>query len=180
MEFDILPYIEIDGIRTFADSDILSIYDRIIEEDKGYIFQDGTISSRTVFLEIMKGEQTVLYVVYCKEKMLGIVWLNRFEGRFARIHWCTFNDFSAKKKIQAGQYVNQQLITMKDKEGRYVFDLLIGYTLLSNDKAIQFIRFCGGIVGETIPNLIWNDKKNKSEPGVISYYSREQMEANRQ
>jgi hypothetical protein len=36
-EFDIIPYIEIDGIRTFPDSDILNIYDRIVDEGKEYI-----------------------------------------------------------------------------------------------------------------------------------------------
>jgi hypothetical protein len=64
---------------------------------------------------------------------------------------------------------------MKDAKGNYVFDLLLGYTPATNNKAIQFIRFCGGIIGETIPNLIWDSRESKSKPGVISYYSRDEQ-----
>lgn len=176
---ELIPYIEIDGIPTFANSDILSIYDRIIEEGKEYIFKDGTICNGAIFLETMKNGQTALYVTYYKKEMLGIVWLNRFEGKLARVHWCTFDGFSAKQKIQAGRYINEKIMDMKDAKGNYVFDLLLGYTPVTNNKAIQFICFCGGIIGEVIPNLIWNNNEGKSEPGVISYYSRDkQAEAN--
>lgn len=173
---EIVPYIEIDGIRTFTDSDILSIYDRIIDEGKEYVFKDGTVCDRFVFLETMKNGQTALYVIYYKKKLLGIMWLNRFEGRLARAHWCTFDGFSAKQKIQAGRYANEKIMDMKDTKGDYVFDLLLGYTPISNSQAIQFIRLCGGITGEAIPGLIWNSKEGESEPGVISYYSRAQVE----
>lgn len=177
-QFDVIPYIEIDGIRTFPDSDILSIYDRIIDEGKEYIFKDGTILSRVMFLEIMKDGRTALYIIYYEEKLLGIIWLNRFEGRLARVHWCIFDGFSAKQKIQAGRYASEQIMEMKDAKGNYVFDLLLGYMPTTNNKAIQFTCLCGGIIGGTIPNLIWDSKEGKSEPGVISYYSRdEQAEA---
>jgi len=169
---EIMPYIEVDGIRTFTDSEILSIYDRTIKEGKGYIFKDGTIYNRLRFLEVMKNEGTFLYIIYYRNDLLGITWLNRFEGRLARIHWCMFDGISAKQKIRAGRYISQKLINMKDKEGNYIFDLLIGYMPASNKSAIQFVQMCGSKICGEIPNLIWDKEKSESEPGVIGYYQR--------
>ncbi len=176
-KFNLIPYIEIDGIRTFADSDILSIYEKIIEEGKGYIFKDGTIYDGSAFLRAMKDNNTLLYAVYNKDELLGIIWLNRFEGKLARVHWCTFDGISTKTKIQAGRYVIKKIMNMRDAKGNYIFDLLLGYMPISNDDAIRFVRLCGGIIGEAIPNLIWDSERDKSEPGVISYYSRDSQQA---
>ena len=52
------------------------------------------------------------------------------------------------------------------------FDLLIGYTPESNAGAIRFVKMCGAKILGTVPNLIWNEEKQMSEPGVISFYRR--------
>jgi len=123
MNISFLPYCEIDGIRTFEDSAICGIYDKIIEEKKGYIFQDGAISNRIGFLRAMKDRGTALYMVYCQGVMVFIVWLNRFEGKTARFHWCSFDGISVRKKIRIGQYVREKLMNMQNASGEYVFDL---------------------------------------------------------
>jgi hypothetical protein len=169
--FEIIPYTEINGIRTFTDTDILDIYDRIIDKGNGYIFNDGTIANRNKFLEVMKSNG-FLYIVYYKTNIVLIVWINRFEGKIARIHWCSFNGISCRKKIDAGKYVCEKLLTMKNDNGEYVLDLLIGYMPISNIVAIKFSKACGCIIGEKIPNLIWNAKTKKSESGIIGYYHR--------
>jgi len=170
----LLPYCTIDGIRTFKDSEILAIHDRIVSEGKEYIFKEGSISNRREFLKDMDHIGTALYVGYYQGAMAFILWLNRFEGRMARLHWCVFDGVSLKKIVLAGREAVRQLVNMKDSAGNYVFDLLIGYTPASNDRAVKFVKFCGGIVAAIVPNLIWNGEKKESEPGVISYYIREQ------
>jgi len=113
-----------------------------------------------------------LYIIYYKANIVLVTWLNRFEGKIARVHWCSFKEISCRKKIDAGKYACKKLLTMKNDNGEYVLDLLIGYTPVSNIIAIKFLKACGCVIGNKIPNLIWNAKENKSEPGVIGYYHR--------
>jgi len=168
-DFHVMPYVEMDGIPTFADSQLRAMYDKIVDEEKGYIFSDGTIPDREAFVKMAKSTDTSFYVVYHVEAPVLIVWLNRFEGAIARMNWCAFNGVSIRTKIKAGRYINK-LLTDK------VFDLLIGYTPASNEAAIKFIKLCGGNVIGTVPNLIWDDKEKVSKDGVISYYKRGQNE----
>lgn len=161
-----MPYVEIDGIPTFADSQLGAMYDRIVDEEKSYIFCDGTIPNKEAFIGMVKSNDTSFYVVYQGEIMVIIFWLNRFEGAIARVNWCAFNGVSARTKIKAGRYINK---VMTDK----IFDLLIGYTPESNGAAIRYIKLCGGKIVGTVPDLIWNEEKQMSEPGVISYYARQ-------
>jgi len=164
-DFHIITYVPIDGIPPYTDSQLRALYDRVISEEKDYVFYDGTITSSDDFIRMVKSEGTTLYVIYHTTTLVLMVWLNRLEGAIARINWCSFDDASTRTKIKAGRFFNK-VITDR------VFDLLIGYTPLSNEKAIKFIKLCGGkIVGE-VPNLIWNEDKGESEDGIISYYER--------
>lgn len=158
----IMPYTKLDGIPTFKDSVIMGIYDRIIKEGKEYVFQDGTIPDREVFLLTMKSPQTFLYVGYEDNELALIIWLNRFEGAMARLNWCAFDGVSLRDKIKIAKNLLESLTLS--------FDLLIGYTPASNKAAIKFVKVCGGKVVGTVPDLIWNEEKQESEAGVISYF----------
>ena len=165
MSYYIVPYARIDGVPTFKDTQIMKIYDRIIEEGKGYVFQCGTIKNRQEFLDAMGDPSVFMYVVYRDTTIVLIYWLNRFEGALARVHICTFNDVSYKHKVEAGRYINKVI------SGCY--DVLVAYIPKANRKAVLYSTHCGGKIAGTVPSLVWNEFKKTSEPGVIVYYRRD-------
>ena len=175
----VAPYHEINGMRTFTDSFIMLLYNRIHDEGHDHVFKDGTIRDDLEFLDVMKHSNTLLYVLSVDTgsatgpELAGIVWLNRFENRTARMHWCTFRGTSIQDKIEMGRCTLDHLIHTGDIDnGGYLFDALIGYLPEKNKAALEFVKACGGHVGGRVPNLIWDAVNERSEPGIIIYYVR--------
>jgi hypothetical protein len=168
----ILPYIEVDGIRSFPDSYILGLYDKIIHEGHGHMFQDGSIRDRDEFLSSMKYGDNFLWIVYHDLQLLGAWWLNSHEGRTARIHFCTFKGHDAIVKKKLVHEVMEYLIHQIGPDGKYLFDAFVGYLFTSNSRAIKYMEACGATIVGEIPMLLWNDQTGKSESGTIMYYVR--------
>lgn len=168
----IAPYAEIDGIRTFTDTTISGLFTRVVDEGLlDTVFYEGTVTSKEQFLSIMKGNGNLLYILLVKKEIVGFVWLNRFEGRTAHLHFCTFkNTWGTGQNVETGKYVLGKLINIG------CFDLFIGWLPVWNHHAIGFIKKCGAQTAGTIPNAIYNAKAGKSEPAVFVYLTREDLE----
>ena len=166
---EFIPYVEVDGIRTFKDSFIASLYNRIVKEGNGHIFNDGQIQTDLAFLHAMK-YNSQLYLVYFDNDLIGMCWLNRIERHNARVHWCGFNTGSPRKLVLAGRKF------LKDISKYY--DVIIGYTPKSNLEAVRYSMMCGMKYAAEVPKLCWNYKTGKSETGIISYYVRENQDEN--
>ena len=164
---DIIPYTKVDGIRTFKDSYVRSLYDRVISEGYAYIFNDGSIKTSEEFLHSMR-YNSELFLMYWDNELVAICWLNRFESRSARLHWCGLGDVNPRKFVIIGKEM------LKKLEAH--LDLIIGYTPSSNEQAIKYAKLCGMTVATEIPNLCYNANTGKSESGVITYYSRSENE----
>jgi len=174
----IIPYTTIDGIFTFRDSDIMALYERTEADGTcKTVFCDGSIGSKEQFLACMKGNSE-LYVIFLDDKICGFTWLNRFEGRFARMHWCLFKEVWGKESVEIGRYVVDVLINSKDKKGKYWLDMLVGYIPVSNAIAITFVKKVGGIFAGELPCGAYN--RGKSEAAAIVYYVRDDHEDTRQ
>lgn len=172
----IIPYIEVDGARTFTDSVIMRLFDRVADEGlQRVVFYEGTIKSRKYFLSIMKGLHNHLYILLEKKEIVGFVWLNRFEGKTAHLHFCMFkNTWGTGQNVEIGKYVLSKLINMGAPG--FFFDLFIGWLPEWNTHAIGFIKRCGAQTAGVIPNAIYNAKTEQSEPAVFVYLTREDLE----
>lgn len=178
MNIKIVPYIEVNGMRTFSDSVIMGLFDRVVGESLySTVFYEGTITSRDEFLNIMKGQYNHLYVLATEgDNIHGFVWLNRFEGRTAHLHFCTFkNTWGTGKNIEVGKHTLKELINMHGSCG-YFFDLLVGWLPKWNTHAIDFVNRCGAQTAGEIPNAIYNMASGESEPAVFIHLSREDLE----
>ena len=172
MILDIIPYTKIDGIRTFKDSYVMSLYDRVMGEGYSNVFKDGSIRDSEEFLVSVKQEGCILYAIFYEDKLAAIAWVNRFEQRIARYHFCLFKVITTEQKIEMGTEVLKRLINQKTAAGEFIFDAFVGYVPEDNKLALAYVLACGAKVTATVPNLCWNHTMGKSEPGIIVYYTR--------
>ncbi len=167
---NLIPYIEIDGQRNFKDSEILLLYDRMVEDGTvNTVFQDGIINCREDFLHEMKTSSRLHIVV--DEEPVSIVWLNRFEGKTARLHFCFFKKAWGERSVEIGRFICRELLQYQI-EGEYIFDALIGRIPAGNKAAIGFFKKVGvEFIGE-LPEGHWNDFKKRSESCFVVYINR--------
>jgi len=177
MNLKIIPYTELDGIRSFRDSEIMSFYDRMVSDEiADLVFLEGTVKSREDFLRIMRYGNNLLYALYNGEELCGLTWLNRFEHRSARLHFCFFGNAWGKLSRDLAKYALRKLIALQDTEGNYLWDVFIGLIPSFNKQAINFALDCGGVLVGEIPNAIWNDITKECEHGTYLYYVRSEDE----
>ena len=172
MSFRLLSYTEIDGIRTAADSDIKKLWERTVNDglDK-IVFYEGTIKDACGFLKMAKDLGTAFYFIFDGTEVIGYTWLNRFENRTARQHFCVFLEYWGKT-LDVGKYVLDYFMHMKNPAGEYCLDLLTGFVPAWNERAIKFSLKCGGKTHGKIPNAIFNGATGKSEDAVFVFYTR--------
>ena len=169
--YQISAYIKIDGQRNFKDSEIMSLYDRMAEEGTvNTVFQDGLVTCREDFLREMKTVNR-LHIVFDGKEPVAVVWLNRFEGRTARLHFCFFKKIWGVKSVEIGRFICSELLNYQ-YENEFIYDALIGRIPASNTLAIRFFEKVGvKFVGE-LPEGHWNDRTKKSEPCFVVYINR--------
>jgi len=178
MNLQIIPYTEVDGVRTFKDSEIKELFFQTqVDGLVNVVFYDGGVHTADAFLSMMKSPGCLMWICMDGEDTVGYTWLNRFENHTARQHFCFFKDYWGKS-IDFGKYGLKTFLTMKDRDGNYIFDLLTGYLPVWNIKARQFVEKCGAKTHGIIPNGIWNGITKQSEPAVFIYYTRECFECN--
>jgi len=170
MGFMLLAYAENDGIPTAADSDVKKLWDRTVADGLDVIvFYEVTIQNACDFLKMAKHPGTAFYFIFDGADNIGYTWLNRFENRTARQHFCVFKEYWGRS-LDVGRFVLDKLIHMKTPDGEFLLDLLTGLVPAWNEKAIKFSLKCGGKTYGKIPNAIFNGKA--SEDAVFIYYTR--------
>lgn len=175
-KIELMPYCEIDGIRTMRDSDVMALFDRMEKDGViSMVFFDGSVKTREGFLYEMKFGGSYLYVVLIEGQEAGCVWLNRFEARTAHFNWCLFSEFwGMEDKADVAVRARDILIAQKNPTtGEYIYDAFLGLMRKDNLRAIQLAKLGGVVVIGEIPNGIWNDAMQKSEPGILVCYPRD-------
>jgi len=172
----LFPYCEVDGIKTFRDSEILGFYDRMAKAGTAdIVFTDGKINNREDWLRAMKSPENFLYVVCVGQETVALVWLNRVETKKARFHYCGFFKCWKMGSVKIGRQILDILMSKKNPDGSYLFDMLTGLTPSSNKTAVKYMQLCGWkIIGE-LPFGTWNEKAKRSDPALVSYYARREV-----
>ncbi|MDX9787933.1 MAG: hypothetical protein RBT11_14200 [Desulfobacterales bacterium] len=167
----IYPYMEVDGKWSLSDEQVMGLHDRIVREGNEEIFLDGTLDTRRKFLVDMQAHSW-LYVLILGDMVAGIFWLNRFEGKTARLHHCGFNGPTYREKIDFAKRTIKTMLMVKNHDGGYALDVLIGHTPARLKRARRFAIAAGGTQLGEVPGLIWNSRTGQSENGFISYFTR--------
>lgn len=166
-EFALVPYCEVDGVRNYSDSFLLDLHVRAEEEGTaGIVFMGSSILNGQSFLAAMKGKELFLYILYVNEEVAGMLWLNRFQYKWAQFHFCTFRKIWGRKTIELGKFALRKLLTMKEKDV-FFFDMFVGVIPTRNRVALSYVKKCGGIVSGTLPLGVYDAATGKSEEATI-------------
>ena len=177
----LIPYTKIDGRRNFKDSEIIALYRQMAEEKTlNTVLSDGTIQNEQQFLSSMK-TSCQLFVILDEplgeiSTPIAITWLNRLEGKTARLHFCFFKKAWGVKSVKVGKFICRQILDFTYGKG-YLYDSLIGRIPVSNKSAIEFFKKIGvKFVGE-LPEGHWNHFKQQSESALVVYMNRGCLDA---
>lgn len=173
----VIPYMKIDGVPTLKDSQILHLYDKMVEDQVAdTIFFDGEVNSRREFLSAMTSQYNLLYAVECDGLLASACWLNNFSGKTAQMHWTMFGEFWNNGSVRIMKHTLKNIINLKHPGGEYLFDVLIGLIPVTNKRAIEFSRKCGAVVETVIPYGLFDYRSNQSVDAMLIYFTRKQQE----
>ena len=172
----LVQYCEFDGIRNLPDSYLTYLFERMVKENLVHkTFCDGKIKTSQDFVNMMKYGGNTLFLIFDNKELVGITWLNNFQGRSASIHSFLFQVGWGEKSSLIGKTIVADILNMKDGQG-YILDVLIAVTSANNRLAVKWIKQSGmQIIGE-IPNAAWDDQLQKPFPSVVSYAQREEKQ----
>jgi len=171
----LIPYTTVDGIRTFKDSEIKQFYRRMENDGvAGAVFHAGDVLDDTAFLNRMKSDNVLLYVVCAGNELAGLVWLTHFEARTCRAHFTVFSDFWGKQSVDIGRDAICQVINMKDLTNtEYIFDVLQGLIPSWNKRGVAWLLGIGLEIAGTVPGVLWDAERNASVDGTMFYLTRD-------
>jgi len=164
MTIKILPYMRLDGIPTFRDSELIAMFNRMVSDGTiGTVFPDGSVSTHDQFIDFIKGPNKLVLVA----KVDGIpamwAWIDMAELDMARAHFCVFSDHWGKDSVAVGTEM-----TKKAKEIMGV-SILVGFVSSKNKKAINFAKQCGFKESGELP-AGWMDAGGEKSPTTILFY----------
>ena len=155
-------YGEIDGVRNFSDSYIMSLWDKIVEEGK-----DKSINvisdkwERKDFLRSVRSGRFHLWIFFEGKRLIGLIWVTNLRPKRAELHFCTFNGF--KDIIRYGKLAQATIIDY------YGLDVLYGFTPSNNRTAIKYLYKLGWKELGILPKGSYVASEGKSIDSVIMY-----------
>lgn len=129
------PYTTVDGIPTMRDSDLASIYQRVVaERSYRWLFFDRFVQDDEGFISLAK---SCLFVPALVDNTpAGFFWLDGFHGKTARLHFCVFRAFWGDIARQIGRAAFQFVEGLvKDRNG---LQILYGFVPLHNVMAKKY------------------------------------------
>ena len=166
----IVPYLCVDGIPTWRDSDIARVYDQIVSEELYQtMFATEFEMPRDLFISMMKSSSTIFMGVLDKDGVVaGIGWLNRFEGKIARMHFCVFKKWWGRSAEIMGT-IREYIHSLKGEDGSPLFIRFIGYIPSRNIFAVKCALRDGCTLCGIIPNYFWDYTNGKSIEATVVY-----------
>jgi hypothetical protein len=163
-----VPYL---GERLCPDRVLVGFYERMQRDGTlAEINYEGQVPDVAAFVRIARGAD-YFAAVESDGEAVAVVWLNRYAGRRAHLHFCTFATIWGEWTVPVGKQVLDQLIHFKDEHG-YLMDVIWGIVPTANRRALEYALACGGVLCGTIPGYIWNAAEKRSEAGAIISYTR--------
>lgn len=165
----IIPYVEINGLRTFLDSDIEKLWDRMVEDgsDK-VVFYGGGVEDGKGLVEWFKNPQNIVHMVVDDDtEVVSITWINNTTSVSAFFHFCVFSKAWGNTEDLLKMSI-KSWFAFKNPDGSYMFDVLMGMVPEINSKAVSAMVKIGCTNLGYIPSVI--DNKYLGKMGAYFLY----------
>ena len=162
-DLKVVPYLEVDGVRTFRDSELMTFYRRIMEESP-HVFGDGSIGSPHEFVrEFKHNPDNQLFVPLIGNDPVGLIWFNHFQHAFAQGHFCFFK-----------KYWGTRIIVESTRRILGIFfrynsgcNVVIGIIPSKNLPALKFVRRLGAETVGVIKLGYTDAKSGEADDAVV-------------
>lgn len=169
----IIPYIEVNGIRTMSDAYMAGLFRQMQEEGTAKrVWHSGTIQTEQEFVRWMKNPIIYSMLITDDEGApLILSWIAGVEEGRGWFNFCVFKKaWGRKKSEEVGRAAAQYWLRMRNSKGEPVFHVLLGITPSTNRLALSFIRACGAkSLGPPVPSFGADYWTGQRYDAVISY-----------
>jgi hypothetical protein len=170
--------------KTFvAEVELFSVYELMLDSKAlSSVFYDGSCQSFSAFLEMFSQPDMHYWLLYYEGQLCGIAWMNGMVNKRAFAHFCMLKNVYGRrsdgmsKSVAIGRFCLASWLNHKGDDGQYLIDVLVGITPERNKMAIKWVQRVGFVRAGTIPFAVWMGDSGESEPGVLSYATRETVD----
>jgi len=159
----IIPYVEVDGIRLIRNSEILSCFERMVQDGTAEsVFYDRSVTSPQEFFTFIKNHADLfLYIEYLGQPA-GVAWFQTIAQGVAQGHFCIFSSLWGQPEIVD---IGKEVVRFAHK----AYHLLIGFIPRWNVRAIHYMEELGSKRIATIPEFAVTGPMVADEVVMISF-----------
>jgi hypothetical protein len=165
--YSLVPIINMGGKSSASDEFLLTIWDQMVAEDRvKWVFYDGSIVDEHQWLAFIKSPTNYPLVVVNDKSIGAIAWLNNYENKSARGHYCGLGAYH--KEI--GRMIMSYWKSFKDTKGDPILLTIVGITPETNTLGYRMLKILGFNIIGIIPHFCrMKYDGDKLVGGVISY-----------
>ena len=165
-DFQLIPYAQVDGEWTLPENFVRAAYQQIKSEGRAdTVFWEGTVPSEDVLVDVMQRKSNVAVFLLRDKELLGIAWLNGFQGSNAFGHFCFMREASkSQSTVAMGRAIVDYWLSFP------TVDFVLGIVPSFNNRAMRFVQKIGFIKVGAIPNMM--EGPNGRAAAVIFYNTR--------
>lgn len=160
------------------DSFMSRVWSQMVADDTaGKVFFERSVTTAEEFTAMAQSPGVHMYFLATNaHELLGVVWLERQQERWAQLSYCLFsNTWGPKRTIPLGRWVVRKLLHMADDEG-FLLDMLVGFTPRRNRAACLFALRLGWKKVGVLPLGVFNGETGLSEPAMVTCITREDIQ----
>ena len=167
----LIPYVEVNGIRTIPDSDVKAAYRQLIYDgtDK-IVFFEGGVKDEDSFLRMIKNPNNLMVFIVKDDKYAGFAWINNLLDHRAFGHFAFFKSVWGQVD-DLGKEILDYWFSIPGKNGP-LLDVIVGIVPKFNTLANNYIRQIGFKTLGEIPMMMTNHYTDERISAVISYVLR--------
>jgi hypothetical protein len=164
--FQLIPYAKVNGEWTLPENFVRAAFQQMrLEERVSTVFFDGTVPSEDVFFKVMQLTTNVAVFVLRGKELLGVAWLNGWQGDMAFGHFYFMREASrSQSTIEMGKAILDYWASFPTVK------FVLGVVPSFNKFALRFVQKIGLIKVGAIPNLI--EIPGGRAAAVIFYYTK--------
>jgi hypothetical protein len=169
------PYIKINNEWTIPDSAMQAIFHKMKEFGLvKKVWCEGQVKTEEDFITYLQNKQNHMVALFGDDHaIMAINWINGITRNSAFLHFCLMPEVWGIDSFKIGNAFIRYWFDFKDKDGRPMFDVLLGKIPVTNRTAIRFMKKSGMTVMGEIPKASWDYYRNEYFGAVLAYAERE-------